>query len=66
MLYTTVFRRSRTPWSVPVVIADKKDGSKRFCVELRKLNQMTEKNAFPLPVQLHFGFAGEGNILNFH
>ena len=41
MLETDVNRRSRAPWSFPGVIADKKDGSKRFCVDFRKLNQVT-------------------------
>ena len=45
-----VIRRSRSPWSFPVVIVDKKDGSKRFCVDFRKLNQVTKKNSYPLLV----------------
>ena len=32
------------------MIVDKKDGSKRFCVDFRKLNQVTKKNSYPLPV----------------
>ena len=43
MLDADVIRRSRSPWSFPVVIVDKKDGSKRFCVDFRKLNQITKK-----------------------
>ena len=50
MLDAKVIRRSRSPWSFPVVIVDKKDGSKRFCVDFRKLNQVTKKNSYPLPV----------------
>ena len=51
MLEAKVIRRSRSPWSFPFVIVDKKDGSKRLCVELRKLNQLTEKFfSPPLPV----------------
>ena len=50
MLDANVIRRSRSPWSFPVVIEDKKDGSKRFCVDFRKLNQITKKNSFPLPL----------------
>ena len=48
MLDADVIRRSRSPWSFPVVIVDKKDGSKRFCVDFRKLNQVTKKNSYPL------------------
>ena len=50
MLEAKVIRRSNSPWSFPVVIVDKKDGSKRFCVDFRKLNQVTKKNSFPLPL----------------
>ena len=50
MLDADVIRRSRSPWSFPVVIVDKKDGSKRFCVDFRKLNQISKKNSYPLPL----------------
>ena len=48
MLDANVIRRSRSPWSFPVVIVDKKDGSKRFCFDFRKLNKMIKKNSYPL------------------
>ena len=50
MLDAEVIRRSNSPWSFPVVIVDKKDGTKRFCVDFRKLNQVTKKNSYPLPL----------------
>ena len=50
MLDAGIISRSRSPWSFPVVIVDKKDGSKRFCVDFRKLNQVTKRNSYPLPV----------------
>ena len=50
MIEAKVIRRSNSPWSFPVVIVDKKDGSKRFCVDFRKLNQVIMKNSFPLPL----------------
>ena len=50
MLDANVICRSRSPWSFPVVIVDKKDGSKRFCVDFRRLNKITKKNSDPLPL----------------
>ena len=48
MLDSEVIRRSKSPLSFPVVIVDKKDGSKRFCVDFRRLIKITKKNSYPL------------------
>ena len=48
MLDANVIRRSSSPWSFPVVIVDKKVGSKRFCVDLRRLNKIKKNNYYPL------------------
>ena len=50
MLDAKIISRSRSEWSFPVVIVDKKDGSKRFCVDFRQLNKITISNSYPLPI----------------
>ncbi|KAL2093598.1 hypothetical protein ACEWY4_010910 [Coilia grayii] len=49
MLDSGVVKESASPWAAPVVLAKKKDGSLRFCVDYRKLNAVTHKDSFPLP-----------------
>ena len=42
-------RPSKSPWAFPVLFVEKKDGTKRLCVDYRALNQVTIKNKYPLP-----------------
>lgn len=49
MLADGVIERSHSPWSSPTVIVRKKDGKPRFCIDFRRLNEVTEKDAYPIP-----------------
>ncbi|MFM7683964.1 MAG: RNase H-like domain-containing protein [Bacteroidota bacterium] len=49
MLKANIIRESNSPWSAPCIIVPKNDGSKRLCIDYRKLNKITVKNVFPLP-----------------
>jgi hypothetical protein len=42
-------RPSVSPWAAPVIFVEKKNGTKRLCVDYRGLNQVTIKNNYPLP-----------------
>ena len=44
-----VIRPSKSPWASPIILADKKCGKIRFCVDFRKLNSVTKQDAYPLP-----------------
>ena len=49
MMDAKVISPSTSPWASPIVIVPKKDGTKRFCIDYRKLNQSLRFNSYPLP-----------------
>ena len=50
MLKAEVIEQSESPWSSGVVLVNKKDGGRRFCVDYRALNEVTKKDSYPLPM----------------
>ena len=57
MLDLGAIRPSNSPWPSAIVLVRKKDDGLRICIDLRRLNNRTVKDAYSLPkIESHFRF----------
>ncbi len=49
-----IIQRSSSPWSSPLHMVKKADGSWRPCGDFQRLNLVTEPDVYPLPNMLDF------------
>ena len=50
MLAEGIIRPTASPYAAGLVLVPKKNGKTRVCTDYRKLNEQTEKDAYPLPL----------------
>jgi hypothetical protein len=58
-----IFRRSDSPWSSPLHMVRKVDGSWRPCGDFRRLNMVTVTDLYPLPNMLDFASKAAGSTI---
>ena len=48
MLANNIVEESKSEWSSPMVIVGKRDGTRRICIDYRKLNMILETNTYSM------------------
>ena len=60
-----VIEPSQAEWSFPVVLVPKPDGTPRFCVDYRRLKDLTVRDTYPLPrMDDCIDFLGEATVFS--
>ena len=49
MLKNGLIEQANSPWSSPYFLVKKKNGSERFVIDFRTLNEKTVKDRMPIP-----------------
>lgn len=50
MLEEDIIELSSSDWSNPIVMIQKPNGLYRFCLDFRKINDITKKDLYPVPL----------------
>lgn len=50
MINAGIIQPCNSPWSSPMLLVKRKDGTLRFCIDYRKLNSLTVKDSFSIPL----------------